>query len=269
LTALSERHFSHSRELGHHKTARDRDRIFMILLKILIVLFPSSVLGQRLRHISRRPLAALSYEKNYIKDEATESWIRDPPQKSNRAGGNGNQDGSGRWNSTKGLRNGHSKNPNGGNEVFLFVHIAKTGGSSFDEILKGGVNNIPADCIVEKKHYEDRTIPLTDRYNFPTCRLISTEFSRFQISKFLIPKSQSPGSAPVPSSILSHVKFLTILREPFARLLSQYRHDKYYTPRRFKDCPDLATLVEHGATCIEKMEPAYRYQNFQSMMLGG
>jgi hypothetical protein len=35
-------------------------------------------------------------------------------------------------------------------DVLLFVHIAKTGGSSFDEILKHGVNGVPADCIVEK-----------------------------------------------------------------------------------------------------------------------
>ena len=34
--------------------------------------------------------------------------------------------------------------------VILFVHIAKTGGSSFDEILKRGVNGVAADCIVEK-----------------------------------------------------------------------------------------------------------------------
>lgn len=31
-----------------------------------------------------------------------------------------------------------------------FVHIAKTGGSSFDEILKKGVNGVHADCIIEK-----------------------------------------------------------------------------------------------------------------------
>jgi hypothetical protein len=54
------------------------------------------------------------------------------------------------------------------------------------------------------------------------------------------------------------VKFITLVREPFSRLLSQWRHDKYYTPRRFKDCAGLEHLVAHGASCIQAGEPAYR-----------
>lgn len=73
-----------------------------------------------------------------------------------------------------------------------------------------------------------------------------------------------------PLAALSHVRFLTLLREPFARLLSQFRHDKYYTPRMFKSCLALEALVERQEkSCIQNGEPAYRYQNFQTMMLGG
>lgn len=68
---------------------------------------------------------------------------------------------------------------------------------------------------------------------------------------------------------LSMMMLPSLFREPFSRLLSQYRHDKYYTPRVFKDCDSLDVLVQPGAACIQSREPAYRYQNFQAMMLGG
>jgi len=143
--------------------------------------------------------------------------------------------------------------------ALLFVHIAKTGGSSFDEILKLGVNGVKADCIVEKKHYEDKSTPLEERYNFPSCKILSTEFSRPAVTRFLVPRTKAKVAAPPPSQLqLSHVLFLTLMREPYARLLSQYRHDKFYTPRRFKDCAGLEMLVEHGASCIMAGEPAYR-----------
>lgn len=244
----------------------------------VLVLFVEKSLGQpSSSHLNRHILAALSYEKDHIKENGpSESWVRKENGATSwtpRRNG-GNVGGGGKWNSTKTVRfGGRTSLTPPSNDVLLFVHIAKTGGSSFDEILKGGVNSIAADCIVEKKHYEDRTLPLTQRYDFPSCKLISTEFSRFQVAKFLLPKARK-GASTVPSITASalqlpHVKYLTLLREPFARLLSQFRHDKYYTPRRFKGCEDLAALVEHGASCIENAEPAYRYQNFQSMMLGG
>jgi len=256
----------------------------MKALHLLAAILAGGSLGQELSH-SRHLLNVLSYEKQHaIQEPPSESWIRQEvvttPQSSQQdsrksiganlvSRGEGGVGGGGKWNASKARHHG-GKVPT--NDVLLFVHIAKTGGSSFDEILKGGVNNVEADCIVEKKHYEDRAVPLTSRYDFPRCKLISTEFSRFQASKFLVPKARKGGPPPPTTASalqLPHVKYLTILREPFARLLSQFRHDKYYTPRRFKGCPDLASLVEQGVTCIEKSEPAYRYQNFQSMMLGG
>ncbi len=63
------------------------------------------------------------------------------------------------------------------------------------------------------------------------------------MTKFISPIS--------PSGHLARVKFITLLREPFARLLSQFRHDKYYTPRVFKDCGSLGILVQHGTSCIQ------------------
>lgn len=143
------------------------------------------------------------------------------------------------------------------------------------------------------------------------------EFSTFQISKFLqLDQATRAGR---------RVFFVTLLREPYARLMSQFKHDKcahrcflrpykarpaasessrchaaprrirlpsrrlapfirptsvtsvlcrcatgrHYTPYRFRNCPSLANLVKRGSNCIEKGEAAYRYQNFQTMMLGG
>lgn len=66
--------------------------------------------------------------------------------------------------------------------------------------------------------------------------------------------------------LVEHIKFITLVREPFSRLLSQWRHDKYYTPRRFKGCAGLEDLVEHGASCIQAGEPAYRFGSSRSGM---
>lgn len=103
--------------------------------------------------ISRKLLSVLSYEKNAVIPEKLNEYEE----------GVDHRHGEGRkWNATKRHQNGHGNKNNeytkrahngatkSKNEVLLFVHIAKTGGSSFDEILKKGVNNIPADCIVEK-----------------------------------------------------------------------------------------------------------------------
>jgi hypothetical protein len=196
---------------------------------LAVVLLTTRTLGQDTQ--SSRRLAALSYEKQHIGSEApAESWVREAPKtrggdSSSGSGKTANRGGgAGKWNASKASRH-HLRPVAANNDVLLFVHIAKTGGSSFDEILKGGVNSAAADCIVEKKHYEDRSVPLTDRYDFPNCKLISTEFSRFQVTKFLVPKTRK-GSPPPPSLApaalqLPHVKYLTLLREPFARLLSQ------------------------------------------------
>jgi hypothetical protein len=111
-------------------------------------------------------------------------------------------------------------------------------------------------CVRPQKHYEDKSIPLDKRYDFPNCHIISTEFSRHVVSKFLMPKTKE-GQRPQWSNALTlgqHVKFMTLMREPFARLLSQYRHDRFYTPRRFRDCPDLVSLVTHGSKCIQNGE---------------
>ena len=236
----------------------------------------------------RAILAVLSYEKQAARTAEADSLDAPEPPKTVEYWGResltftaktGQSPRSFRWNSTAGAthvkpnRRSSASSSVGAesDDVYLFVHIAKTGGSSFDEILKAGVNGIPADCIVEKKHYEDKAMPLEERYDFPKCRILSTEFSRFQVSKFLMQKTQASKvpAGPVPPAVLSHVKFFSLMREPFARLLSQFRHDKYYTPRRFKGCVGLEELVAHGASCIQAKEPAYRYQNFQTMMLGG
>mmetsp|Transcript_14506 Transcript_14506/g.18818 ORF Transcript_14506/g.18818 Transcript_14506/m.18818 type:complete len:383 (+) Transcript_14506:42-1190(+) len=215
---------------------------------------------------SRRLLSVLSYEKDMVIIE-----------KNSLSKGH-------KWNNTRKHSNNPSSNKNDNvnhhssskKQVLLFVHIAKTGGSSFDEILKKGVNGHHADCIVEKKHYEDKSIPLAKRYDFPNCHIISTEFSRHTVSKLLLPPIAPHGGERTKhigmsswSPLSPSVKFFSLMREPFSRLLSQYRHDKYYTPRRFKECKDLVSLVQFASTCIQDNEPAYRYQNFQTMMLGG
>lgn len=40
------------------------------------------------------------------------------------------------------------------------------------------------DCIVDKRHYDDTVIPLELRYNFPSCQVISTEYSTFQVRPY-------------------------------------------------------------------------------------
>ena len=166
-----------------------------------------------------------------------------------------------------------------------FVHIAKTGGSSFDVILRGGVGLVNADCIVEKRHYEETVIPLERRYNFPACRIVSTEFSLSQVRGYI----GKPDSA---------VHYITFMREPFSRIWSQHRHDKQYTPEKLTKCRSLDDLLKVGSDCIvdngrvsvsvpllprarsvaplpslellsPPPQPAYRYQNFMTMMMGG
>lgn len=127
---------------------------------------------------SRRKLAAvLSYERprqpsnvrNNIEkpllqqdskgSNAVESWVRESVVATPRQSGSSapRLRGAYKWNSTdqntwqapsaSERKSFHDSKASG---VILFVHIAKTGGSSFDEILKRGVNGVAADCIVEK-----------------------------------------------------------------------------------------------------------------------
>ena len=173
-----------------------------------------------------------------------------------------------------------------------------TGSTAINSLLSPRTN--PPTLSRQKKHYEDTKVALERRFDFPNCQIISTEFSRFQVARFLLPRPPAATTTATPSGLSSPavhnapsrsminsnyynkkpVRYLTLLREPFARLLSQYRHDKHYTSRRFADCKGLGALLAKGSRCIIGFgggggaaavagEPAYRYQNFQSMMLGG
>ena len=60
-----------------------------------------------------------------------------------------------------------------------FVHIAKTGGLSFNKLLveNRGIagrdgNRIP-DCIIPRAAYGNQSLPLSARFDFPRCEILS------------------------------------------------------------------------------------------------
>jgi hypothetical protein len=63
-----------------------------------------------------------------------------------------------------------------------FIHISRTGGGSFNKILAenrgiiGRDGNRHADCIVPKTAYGNSTLPLTSRFDFPHCEILSSIF---------------------------------------------------------------------------------------------
>lgn len=63
-----------------------------------------------------------------------------------------------------------------------FIHISRTGGGSFNKLLvenKGIIGRDGqrhADCIVPRIAYGNNTLPLTSRFDFPHCEILSSIF---------------------------------------------------------------------------------------------
>jgi hypothetical protein len=93
-----------------------------------------------------------------------------------------------------------------------FVHIARTGGLSFNKLLvenRGVVgrdgNRIP-DCIVPRAAYGNASLPLASRFDFPHCEILSAIWPLPTVQ--VIPSFLTYRTTPLCSLLNIHMLFI-------------------------------------------------------------
>jgi hypothetical protein len=99
------------------------------------------------------------------------------------------------------------------------------GGTTFDHLMKHGIKPLVTpglsvlkpDCILEKSMYSGK-IPVHRRFNYSSCEIVSAEKDYYTL------RGWTRANEHVRSEQRKH--FVTMLREPYARLLSQFDHNQ-------------------------------------------
>jgi hypothetical protein len=84
-------------------------------------------------------------------------------------------------------------------------------------LVTPGLSVLQPDCILEKSMYSGK-IPVHRRFNYSSCAIVSAERDYWTLRTWTRAKESARG---VPTK-----HFVTMLREPYARLLSQFDHNQ-------------------------------------------
>ena len=154
--------------------------------------------------------------------------------------------------------------------TLAFVHVSRSGGLSWNKLLveqrgvaQQGIQRFP-DCIVPRVAYGNTTVPISQRYDFPHCEILSAIWPLPTIEAKLAFKKE--------------VLFFTMLRDPVSRVMSQWRSDTQRLPALFGKCKAFEQIfagiksggsVAAAKTCLVGNTQPVQYVDYSTLMLGG
>mmetsp|Transcript_3439 Transcript_3439/g.5353 ORF Transcript_3439/g.5353 Transcript_3439/m.5353 type:complete len:342 (-) Transcript_3439:94-1119(-) len=160
------------------------------------------------------------------------------------------------------------------NSALIAVHVSKTGGTTLDYILQNkigekepGVADLKADCVLEKwMYFTYRTLPIDQRFNYTTCRIVSAEVDSWTLHKWVAEDEIVPSKE-------RKKHFITMLRDPYARLLSQFDHNTHWEKKKMDFCKSLYDVLDDDSLCVKKLKKVTgniidKYRNWQVSNVG-
>ena len=155
--------------------------------------------------------------------------------------------------------------------TIALVHISRTGGLSLNKLLveqrglstDNGIQRFP-DCVVPRLAYGNSSVPISQRFDFPNCEVLSAIW-------------------PLPTirakiSFKREAIFITMLRDPSSRVMSQWRADTYRLPEVYDKCKSFEQIFSGTKTgaqlagvrsCLQKGTQPVQYVDYQTLMIGG
>ena len=151
------------------------------------------------------------------------------------------------------------------------VHVSRSGGLTLNKLFTeqrgitslNGVQRFP-DCIIPRLAYGNSTVPIGHRYDFPHCEILSAIWPLPTLEAKLAFKKE--------------VVYITMLRDPASRVMSQWRSDTVRLPAVFGKCKAFEQLfagIKSGGptaasrTCLSKGTQPVQYIDYATLMVGG
>ncbi|KAG5190919.1 hypothetical protein JKP88DRAFT_175004, partial [Tribonema minus] len=160
--------------------------------------------------------------------------------------------------------------------ALVAVHVSKTGGTTLDHVLQKGVGGrglgpgvaqLQPDCVLEKwMYFAWREMPISERFNYTTCQIVSGEVDAWTLRAWV----GEPETTP-PGDRRKHL--VTVLRDPYARLLSQFDHNTHWEKAKMAECATLYDVLEPRSRCVARLAAAPgnivdKYRSWQAANVG-